>query len=154
MTSALQTWRALAGKPLGTSDWFVIDQQRIDAFADVTMDHQFIHVDPTAAAQTPFGGTVAHGLLTLSLLPHFLYPMLEPYQTEGSTFINYGSDKVRLLNPVRSGKAIRFQVSVGTCEQKEPGKLLLRLHVQADIQDEEIPALIAEALMLILSLPD
>lgn len=151
MTTPLQTWQALAGQSLGTSDWFVIDQQRINDFADVTMDHQFIHVDPVAAAETPFGGTVAHGLLTLSLLPHFLYPMLAPYQRDGSTFLNYGSDKVRLLNPVRSGKAIRFRVSVIDCEQKDPGRLLLRLAVTVDIQDEEIPALVAEALTLIVS---
>ncbi len=147
----LQFWQQREGEELGTSEWFVIDQERISAFADATMDHQYIHVDPEAAAKSPFGGTVAHGLLTLSLLPHFLYPMLAPFQREGSTFLNYGSDKVRMLNPVHSGKSIRFRVQIGGCEQRDPTSLLLRLAVTAEIKAEEKPAMVADALMLIVA---
>lgn len=147
----LQFWQQREGEQLGTSDWFVIDQARINAFADVTMDHQYIHVDPEAATQSPFGGTVAHGLLTLSLLPHFLYPMLAPYQQQGSTFVNYGSNKVRMLTPVRSGKSICFQVQIGRCEQRDDNTLLLQLAVTALIKDEEKPAMVADALMLIIT---
>ena len=96
----------LVGQELGVSDWLLIDQDRVDAFADATLDHQFIHVDPDRAALTPFGGTIAHGFLTLSLLPHFLESAAVP--VDGILMaINYGTDKVRFLQPVKVGQRVR-----------------------------------------------
>lgn len=142
-------WQELVGQPLGSSDWFTVDQARIDAFAEVTLDQQYIHVDPEAAANTLFGGTVAHGLLIQSLLPYLIYPIFAPYQSSASTFINYGSDKVRYLQGARAGAAIRCHLTLSGCDAKEPGTTLLRLGVTIEIDGETRPAMIAEALTLI-----
>lgn len=151
LNMAETNWQSLVGKSLGTSDWFTVDQQRIDAFAEATLDQQFIHTDPIKAAQTPLGGTIAHGLLILSLVPHFLYPMLEEYQSDNSTFLNYGTDKVRFINPVRAGSNVRCNVTIAGCEAKDDGSQLLRLAIIIDIQGEDRPAVVADALMLILT---
>jgi acyl dehydratase len=142
-------WQELIGKPLGSSEWFTVDQARIDAFAEVTLDRQYIHVDPIAAASTLFGGTVAHGLLIQSLLPYLIYPIFAPYQSGAGTFINYGSDKVRYLQGVRADAAIRCHLVLSGCEARDAGTTLLRLGVTIEIDGEARPAMIAEALTLI-----
>ena len=102
----LNDLRALVGKQIGLSDWITVDQARIDAFAAVTEDHQFIHVDPARAAQTPFGGTIAHGFLTLSLLSAMHYNAI-PDIAGTLHAVNYGFERIRFLSPVRSGVRIR-----------------------------------------------
>ncbi len=135
------------GEELGVSEWFTIDQARIDAFADVTEDHQFIHVDPEAARQTPFGSTIAHGFLTLSLLPHFLYQtMLTP---EGTVFaLNYGLDKVRFLEPVKVDSRVRARTRLVDVTEKGSGRWLLKMEVTVEIEGVEKPALVAEPLTM------
>lgn len=133
---------------IGVSDWITVDQERIDAFADATDDRQFIHVDAAAAAQTPFGGTIAHGFLTLSLLPRMAAEvMLLP---EGvSMAVNYGLDRARFLTPVRSGKRVRGRFVLDSVEEKAPGQVLLRHTVTVEIEGEKRPALTAVWLGLI-----
>ena len=131
------------GTHLGFSDWLLVDQERVDAFADVTLDHQFIHVDPEAAARTPFGGTIAHGFLTLSLLVHLTSGLaIAPEGTVMS--INYGFEKVRFLAPVRVGKRIRAGVEVKDITEKSPGRYLTTYGVTVEIEGEDKPALIAD----------
>lgn len=134
--------RTLVGEEVGASSWLLVSQSRIDAFADATEDRQFIHVDPAAAAQTPFGGTVAHGFLTLSLLSRMAAEtMLVP---EGLTMaVNYGLDRVRFLAPVRSGKRVRGRFVLDSVEQKAPGQWLMRHNVTVEIEGEDKPALTA-----------
>jgi len=138
------------GEEVGVSSWIMIDQARIDAFADATEDRQFIHVDPDAAAHTPFSGTIAHGFLSLSLLSRMgAEAMLLP---EGMKIaINYGLDRVRFLAPVRSGKRVRGRFTLDSVEEKAPGQLLLRHNVTVEIEDEEKPALSAAWLALIVT---
>lgn len=134
-------------KPLPPSPWLTIDQQQINAFADATHDHQFIHVDAGKAKRTPFGSTIAHGYLTLSLISHFLGECgIAP---EGVTMaINYGSDKVRFLEPVRVGSEVRATVTLLDVREKKPGQLLLKTRVTIEIKGVENPALIAEILSM------
>jgi acyl dehydratase len=136
------------GDEVGVSDWITIAQDRIDAFAEATEDRQFIHLDADAAAQTPFGGTIAHGFLTLSLLSRMgAQAMLIP---EGLRIaVNYGLDRVRFLAPVRSGKRVRGRFVLDSVEEKAPGQLLLRHTVTVEIEGEEKPALTAVWLGLI-----
>jgi acyl dehydratase len=130
------------GEEIAVSDWITIDQARIDAFAEATEDRQFIHVDAGAAARTPFGGTIAHGFLTLSLLSRMgAEAMLIP---EGMKLaVNYGLDRVRFIAPVRSGKRVRGRFTLDSVEEKAPGQLLLRHIVAVEIEGEEKPALTA-----------
>lgn len=138
---------SLIGAELGVSEWLQIDQDRVNAFADATLDHQFIHVDVEKAAATPFGGTIAHGFLTLSLLPYFL-DTASP-QIEGTVMaINYGSDKVRFLQPVKVGSRVRARTVLASADEKRPGQWLVKQAVTIEIEDEEKPALVAEMLML------
>ena len=148
--ATLDEIRSKVGCEVGVSSWIMIDQARIDAFADATEDRQFIHVDPNAAAHTPFGGTIAHGFLSLSLLSRMgAEPMLLP---EGMKIaINYGLDRVRFLAPVRSGKRVRGRFTLDSVEEKAPGQLLLRHNVTVEIEDEEKPALSAAWLALIVT---
>ena len=136
------------GREVGVSSWIEIGQARIDAFADATEDRQFIHVDPTAAAQTPFGGTIAHGFLSLSLLSRMgAEAMLVP---EGMKMaINYGLDRVRFLAPVRSGKRVRGRFTLDSAEEKAAGQLLMHHTVTVEIEGEEKPALTAIWLTLL-----
>ncbi len=131
--------------------WFRVEQSQIDAFADATLDHQFIHVDPVRAAATPFGGTIAHGFLTLSMLSYFAghFSVL----VEGAVMgLNYGFDKVRFLSPVRVGSDIRARARVLDVQQKQPGQVLLKYEVIIEIRDEPKPAVVAEWLgMLVLA---
>jgi len=136
------------GEEVGVSSWIVIDQARIDAFAHTTEDRQFIHVDPVAAAQTPFGGTIAHGFLTLSLLSRMAAEaMLVPDGLK--MIVNYGLDRVRFLAPVRSGSRIRGRFTLDSVEEKAPGQVLMRHIVTVEIEGEDKPALSAVWLALI-----
>lgn len=130
------------GEEIGVSGWLTIDQARIDAFAEATGDRQFIHVDPEAAAKTAFGGTIAHGFLTLSLLSRMgAEVMLLP---EGLKMaINYGFERIRFLAPVRAGKRVRGRFVLDSLEEKAPGKVLMRHHVTVEVEGEEKPALTA-----------
>ena len=146
--ATLDEIRGKVGTNLGASPWIEVDQKSIDAFADVTGDHQFIHVDPEAAAQTPFGGTIAHGFLTLSLLSQMAgHVMLVPDTTRMA--VNYGFDKVRFLAPVRSGKRVRGQFSLASMEEKRPGQWQFLHNVTVEIEGEDKPALTADWIGLI-----
>ena len=131
------------GKEVGVSEWLTVDQARINQFAEATGDHQYIHVDPERAAATPFGSTIAHGFLTMSLMVLMGY--------EGSTKlentvmgINYGFDKLRFINPVKVDSRIRGRFRLLSAEEKKPGQYLLKHEVTVEIEGEEKPALIAE----------
>ena len=147
-TASLDEIRARIGDEIGVSGWLTIDQARIDAFADATEDRQFIHVDPQAAAQTPFGGTVAHGFLSLSMLSRMAAEvMLVPDSVKMA--VNYGLDRVRFIAPVRSGKRIRGRFRLDSIEEKAPGQILMRHTVTVEIKGEDRPALTAEWLGLL-----
>jgi acyl dehydratase len=135
------------GKEIGVSDWVRIDQARINQFADVTEDHQFIHVDPEAAKATPFGGTVAHGFLTLSMLSRMARGTL--LVLEGVKMgVNYGFEKVRFMAPVKSGKRIRARFTLMSAEERSPGQWQFKYAVKVEIEDESKPALVAEWLSM------
>lgn len=135
------------GADMGITEWFLIDQNRIDAFADCTEDRQFIHVDPESAAKTLFGGTIAHGFLSLSMLSHFAEGI-------GCVFenmvmgINYGFDKVRFLAPVKVNKRVRAKSLLLDVQEKKPGHFLIKQEVTIEIEGETTPALIAEWLTM------
>jgi acyl dehydratase len=136
------------GTETGVSDWFEIDQDRINKFADVTMDHQFIHIDPVAAAKTPFGTTIAHGFLTLSMMSHLANGSM--IGVEGAVMgINYGCDKVRFLSPVKVDSSIRARVKLTDVTEKGGGRLLLKSEITIEIKDEKHPAMIAEWLTMV-----
>ncbi len=137
----------LVGQELEPSPWFEITQERVDQFADATNDHQFIHVDPERAAQTPFGGPIAHGFLSLSLLS-YLNAQSGIVPDNLAMAINYGSDKVRYLAPVRVGKRIRSRQKVLEVTEKQPGRWLMKNAVTVEIEGEETPALVAEILTM------
>lgn len=130
--------------------WITVDQERINTFADCTEDHQFIHVDADAAKNTPFGGTIAHGFLTLSLLSKLV---------EGNGIIpenivmglNYGFDKVRFLAPVRSGKRVRANVEVADVTRKDDNRFLIKQAISVEIEGEQTPALVAEWLTMVVT---
>lgn len=135
------------GEETGVSDWLTIDQERIAAFADATMDHQFIHVDPEAAAQTSFGTTIAHGFLTLSLTtPMLMESMLAPDRMV--MVVNYGADKLRFIEPVKVGSRIRGRTRLVEVTEKGPGRWLVKNEVSVEIEGVDRPALIVEALTL------
>ncbi len=134
-------------KPLEASQWLRIDQNMINTFADATMDHQFIHVDETRAAQTPFGSTIAHGYLTMSLISHFLGECAVG-PDNAAMALNYGSDKVRYLQPVKVNSEIRAQASLISVSEKAPGQVLTKTLITIEIKGEEKPALVAEILSL------
>ena len=134
-------------KPLNPSDWVLIDQDRINRFADATLDHQFIHVDEEKAAQTPFGGTIAHGYLTMSLISNFLSECFVVPENTMMT-LNYGSDKVRFLHPVLANSEVRGTVTLKEVNEKAPGQLLAKNEVVIEIKGEDKPALVAEILSM------
>lgn len=137
------------GKELGVSDWYLIDQDRINAFAQCTEDHQWIHVDvERAAKESPFGGTIAHGYLTLS--------MLAPMQLEigiipedAGQAINFGMDKLRFLSPVKAGARVRMRVKLASVEDRGKGRVLLRTENTMEIEGSDKPAFTAESLALV-----
>ncbi|MBY0533224.1 MAG: MaoC family dehydratase [Xanthobacteraceae bacterium] len=134
------------GTVLGQSSWITVDQKMIDGFAEVTNDHQWIHVDPERAKkETPFGGTIAHGYLSLSLLAGMGYEAL-PALANRAMGINYGLDKVRFLNPVRAGSRVRGTFKLADVTQRSPKELLFKYEVTVEIEGQERPALIAESL--------
>lgn len=137
------------GQDLGCSDWFEINQERINTFADATLDHQFIHVDEAAAKETPFGSTIAHGFLTLSLLPHLQASMNDFLCANGLKMaVNYGFDKLRFMAPVKVGKRIRTRAKLLEASERKPGQWLLKFEIIAEIDGEDKPALIAEWLLM------
>ncbi len=137
------------GKELGHSEWVKIDQQRINLFAEATGDFQFIHVDPEKAAKTPFGGTIAHGFLTLSLIPKLIEDILVLPQGL-KMVVNYGLDSVRFIQPVKVDSRVRLKVKLGEVVEKKPGQWLLKAIATLEIEGEEKPAYIAESLSLCL----
>ncbi|HEX4801712.1 MAG: MaoC family dehydratase [Myxococcales bacterium] len=140
--------KSRVGDEVGVSSWIEVDQARIEAFAEATEDRQFIHVDPEAAAQTPFGGTIAHGFLSLSLLSRMgAEAVLVPDGMKMA--VNYGLDRVRFLAPVRSGKRVRGRFTLDSVEEKAPGQILLKHQVMVEIEDEDKPALSATWLTLL-----
>jgi acyl dehydratase len=133
----------LIGQEIGVSRWITVDQARIDAFAEITEDRQFIHIDPVAAAQTPFGGTIAHGFLTLSLLSAMTYDAVPPLA--GVVMgVNYGFDKLRFLAPVPAGSNVRGRFKLLSAEDKGGGRWLLKHEVTVEMEGTDKPALIAE----------
>lgn len=143
----LPAYQALIGREIGTSGWHQIDQAAIDAFAELTFDQQFIHVDPVRASATSLGGTVAHGFLALSLLSHFAYQVVPPLA--GSVMsVNYGIEKLRFLAPVRAGARVRGRFAVKDLRERRPGEWLLVLDVRVEIEGGDKPALSAEWLGL------
>jgi acyl dehydratase len=141
--ASIEDIKARVGTDLGVSPWIEIGQQDIDIFADVTGDRQFIHVDPAAAARTPFGGTIAHGFLTLSLLSQMgACVMLVPDSLKMA--VNYGLERVRFIAPVRSGARVRGQFHLASAVEKRPDQWQLVHRVTVEIEGEEKPALTAE----------
>ncbi|AZC20965.1 MULTISPECIES: MaoC family dehydratase [Pseudomonas] len=135
------------GKELGRSAWLTIDQERINLFAEATGDFQFIHVDPVKAAQTPFGGTIAHGFLTLSLIPKLMEDIL--VLPKGLKMaVNYGLDSVRFIQPVAVNSQVRLKVDLTDVTEKKPGQWLLKVTATLEIEGQEKPAYIAEPLSL------
>ena len=139
----LEQYRALVGTCLGVSRWLPVTQELIDQFARCTQDEQFIHVDPERAAETPFGGTIAHGFLTLSLLSHFADQAV-PAIDGAEMGVNFGFNSVRFLSPVRSGRAIRARFMLKAFTERKPGQWQSILDVVVDLEGEERPALVAE----------
>lgn len=135
------------GKELGCSEWLTIDQERIDLFAEATGDFQFIHVDPERAAQTPFGGTIAHGFLSLSLIPKLMENLL--VLPEGlKMVVNYGLDSVRFVQPVKVDSRVRLKVELSEATEKKPGQWLLKAIATLEIEGEQKPAFVAEPLSM------
>ncbi len=135
------------GQEVAVTDWLMVDQNKIDQFAEITLDRQFIHIDPERAKDTPFGGTIAHGLLTLSLVAYFVEQ--SQFNVEGFLVrVNYGFDKVRFLSPVPSGSQVRSRIKLLAAEEKRPGQLMLRIEVTVEVEGSSKPAMIAEYLEL------
>lgn len=145
---ALETMTSLVGTEIGVSEWYTVDQPMIDTFADVTHDHQWIHVDPERArAESPFGGSIAHGFLTLSLASRFVYDCLKPFpgQTMG---VNYGFNKLRFLSPVLAGARLRGRFTLTSIRRRSDTELLRESAMTIDIEGRETPALVADWLGL------
>jgi acyl dehydratase len=136
--------KALVGSNIGTSDWLTIDQPMIDKFAEATGDHQFIHVDVEKAKLTPFGSTIAHGFLSLSIMPVLTQMADMPRLENIKMGVNYGGNKTRFLAPVRSGKRVRGHFKLLEIEEKRPGQWQQTVEYTLEIEGEEKPALIAE----------
>lgn len=146
---SLEKAQTLVGTEVGITDWLEVTQERVNQFAEATGDFQFIHIDTERAkAETPFGGTIAHGYLTLSLLP-MLSAQTTTVRIEGTRMtINYGLDKVRFLTPVLVGKRIRARFELVSVEEKKPGNVLIKHRVTVEIDGSDKPAMIAESLGL------
>lgn len=146
-TITLEQYRSKTGEEIGVSRWFELDQSRINDFAEITEDRQFIHLDPEAAAKTPFGGTVAHGYLTLSMLSAMAYDAV-PVIQDATMGVNYGFNKLRFLSPVRSGKRIRGVFKVLDVSNHSSGGIQTIFAVTVEIEGEAKPALSAEWITL------
>ena len=140
--------KKMIGQENGTSGWVLIDQDRINRFADATEDHQWIHVDIEKAKKGPFGGPIGHGFLTLSLIP--IFSKSAKYLPEGLKMgINYGLNKVRFINPVPVGSQVRSRMVISAVEEKGPGKILMTITHTIEIKGQDKPACIAEALSML-----
>jgi acyl dehydratase len=146
---SLDAYQKMVGREVGVSSWHVVDQKRIDVYADVIEDHQFIHVDPERArAETAFGTTIAHGFLTMSLMSIMSYEVMPVI--EGTTMgVNYGFDKLRFISPVRSGSRVRGRFTLAEAKLRKPKELQSLTHVTVEIEGEEKPALVADWIGLI-----
>ena len=145
--SGLDEFAAAEGTELGPTEWLEITQDRVNLFADATDDHQWIHIDPERAAQGPFGGTIAHGLLTLSLLPHFTRQL---YTVDNIAMaINYGYNKVRFITPVRVGAKVRVRALIAKVDQLDGG-VQATVAITVEIEGSEKPAAVAESIVRIL----
>ncbi|MBN9004292.1 MAG: MaoC family dehydratase [Rhizobiales bacterium] len=145
----LEAYRSLVGQEIGVSSWHLVDQKRIDVYADVIEDHQFIHVDPERAKrETAFGTTIAHGFLTMSLLSVMSYEVMP--LVEGVTIgVNYGFDRLRFISPVKSGSRVRGRFTLTEATLRKPGELLSRTAVAVEIEGEKRSALVADWLGLL-----
>ena len=137
---SLDAYKTMVGKEVGVSRWFEVSQERIDSFADVTEDHQFIHVDPERAKATPFGGTVAHGFLTMSLLAPMAFDG-QPTVAGTVMSVNYGFDRVRLMAPVPAGSPIRARFVLKEVVDRGPKEIMAKTEVTVEIEGAEKPAL-------------
>jgi acyl dehydratase len=146
---SLATYQAMVGKEVGVSSWHLVDQVRINVYADVIEDHQFIHVDPERAKrETTFGSTVAHGFLTMSLMSIMSYEVMPVI--EGTTMgVNYGFDKLRFISPVKAGKRVRGRFVLAEAKLRKPTELLSRTSVTVEIEGEDKPAIVADWIGLI-----
>ncbi len=149
---SIESLQKYVGQELGVSDWLTVEQSMIDAFADTTLDDQWIHIDvERAKTESLFGTTVAHGFLVLSLIP-FLRRNIEFIPLDAGQFINYGVDYLRFLNPVRAGARIRLRMSLSKIEPRGDGRVLLKSHNIVEIETGDTPALVVD--MLTLLIPD
>ena len=140
--------KKMIGQENGTSGWVLIDQDRINRFADATEDHQWIHVDIEKAKKGPFGGPIGHGFLTLSLIP--IFSKSAKYLPEGLKMgVNYGLNKVRFINPVPVGSQVRSRMVISAVEEKGPGRILMTITHTIEIKGQDKPACIAEALSML-----
>ena len=146
---SLAAYQGMVGSEIGVSSWHLIDQNRINVYADVIEDHQFIHVDPERAKkETPFGTTVAHGFLTMSLLSIMSYEVM-PVIAGTTMGVNYGFDKLRFISPVRSGSRVRGRFTLAEAKLRKENELLSRTSVTVEIEGEDRPALVADWIGLI-----
>jgi acyl dehydratase len=147
----LATINEFIGRELGVSDWFTVDQERINQFAQCTGDHQWIHVDiERAQRESPFGTTIAHGYLTLSLLPA-MQSSVGTLPDGVKAALNYGADRVRFINPVKAGARIRDRITLVAAEDKGAGRLLMTTRHTVEIEGEEKPAMVADTLTMLLA---
>jgi acyl dehydratase len=150
-TLTLAELETSAGRELGTSDWHEITQEQIDKFADATGDHQWIHVDPDAAANGPFGTTVAHGYLTLSMLPMLLSEVVSV--SDAVMGVNYGTEKIRFTSPVPTGSRVRLHAKLERAERRGPS-VVWTVGVQVEIEGAEKPALVGQVVYMAAGAPD
>lgn len=139
-----QDFAAKAGEKIGTSEWVEMTQKRINQFAEATGDDQFIHVNEEMAKMTPFGGTIAHGFLTLSMIPYLMLHSDLPEVDGTKMMVNYGGNKTRFIKPVRSGKRIRSHFTLVEMVEKRPGQWQQTVEITMEIEGEEKPAFICE----------
>jgi acyl dehydratase len=140
----------LIGHQNPATEWFTVTQEQINTFGDATNDHQFIHTDPEKAKATPFGGTIAHGFLTLSMLSYFAFS--SDWKIEGAYMgMNYGFDKIRFLAPVKVGSRIRMHSKITEMQEKKPGQFIYKMDLSIEIEGAETPALIAEWVNIIMA---
>ncbi|MDH4020321.1 MAG: MaoC family dehydratase [Xanthomonadales bacterium] len=144
---SIEDFKNSAGAELGPSDWLLIDQERINRFADATNDHQFIHVDPKKAAATPFGTTIAHGFLSLSILPHLLAQII-PIPDGIVMGINYGADRVRFSLPVKVDSRVRASARIEKVSARSGGQFMVKTKVTLEIENRKRPAVVADILSL------
>ncbi len=139
---SLEAYQGMVGREIGVSSWHLVDQDRINTYADVIEDHQFIHVDPERAKETAFGTTIAHGFLTMSLMSIMSYEVMPAIA--GTTMgVNYGFDKLRFISPVRAGSRVRGRFTLAEAKLRKPNELQSRTNVTVEIEGEDKPALVA-----------